>query len=169
MRTFGILASATCLAVTITIFVSCFIQHINFKQNCSGYLKRAADANTIELAAEQLQISLKYLEDKNLTSGKTNIFYYTPNCDIGFWYTNLKESHKELVNLPKSADNLTVSNQLMKLRETILDDHGEGYAITSPPNIEYYPNQVTWCILQWLAALTSVGTLIFVFVAIEGN
>ncbi|MDP2696363.1 MAG: hypothetical protein Q8O87_03920 [bacterium] len=40
------------LAVLIIELVLC----INFDRNCGGYLKRAADANTIQLAEENLAI-----------------------------------------------------------------------------------------------------------------
>lgn len=46
---------------------------MELKQNVSGFLKRAADANTIELANQELTKALDYLEANNLTSGYTSI------------------------------------------------------------------------------------------------
>ena len=92
-------------------------KNIEFKQNVSGYLKRAADANTIALANQELTKVIDYLEANNITEGYTSIFYETPNEDISFWYQNLKASQLELTNL-QSESALEKTNVLMKLRET---------------------------------------------------
>ena len=98
---------------------------ITFDQNCEGHLKLAADANTVELAQQQLSIAVKYCEDNGLTKGYTSIFYRTPDEDIEFWYNNLKSSLNELNAVSADATQLEKSNILMKLRETLLDDNGE--------------------------------------------
>ena len=50
-------------------------KRIEFKQNCSGRLERAANANTVELAVKELDAAIKYAEDKGYTSGYTSVIY----------------------------------------------------------------------------------------------
>ncbi len=114
------------------------VSYINFDRNCEGYLKRAADSNTIDLAANNLKIALKYMEDNNLTSGFTSVFYRTPDEDIGFWYTNVKASLQELNSVGPESTQLERSNILMKLRETLLDQ-GQSTSVTAPAGISIYP------------------------------
>ncbi len=119
---------------------------IVFKQNVTGYLKRAADANTIDLAAVELGKAIEYLEKNNLTTGYTSIIYRTPDEDIDFWYRNLKASAEELKTL-NSTSALEKTNVLMKLRETLLDS-GEKTKVTVPPGLAVYPNNTLWAILM---------------------
>ena len=79
------------------------VRGIQFDRGASGYLKRAADANTVELAETQLRIAVDYIEQKNLTEGYTSIIYRTPDEDVGFWYTNLKISLEELRALDSTS------------------------------------------------------------------
>ena len=123
------------------------LRDIQFVRGCEGHLKRSADANTIELAKIELKTAVDYLESEELTQGSSHVFYEMPNCDIGFWYTNLKASLDELEAMPSDVDRLTASNQLIKLRETLLD-HGEKRArVTLPPDIHVFPNQTVYRIL----------------------
>ena len=69
---------------------------ISFEMHCDQYLKRAADANTVELAKANLAKALKYIENNNLTDGVVSVFLKQPKNDIGFWYSNLKSSLDEL-------------------------------------------------------------------------
>lgn len=116
---------------------------ITFKQNVKGYLKRAADANTVELASGELAIVIDYLEKNDITSGYTSILYETPDEDIDFWYRNIKASQNELLQLPKDANTLEKTNMLIKLRETLLDT-GKGTKVTVPKGIAVYPNNKLW-------------------------
>ncbi|MEO0639786.1 MAG: hypothetical protein AAFY70_08675, partial [Bacteroidota bacterium] len=72
-------------------------------QNVTGHLKNAADANSIELAEQELTIAINYLEDNGLTEGYTSVLYDTPKEDISFWYRNLKASQEELRTLSSSS------------------------------------------------------------------
>lgn len=115
----------TVLVIFSLIFLSIsavlVVKSIKFDQNCGGYLKRAADANTVDLAKSQLKVALDYMEENELTSGYTSIVYRTPDEDISFWYNNIKNSYNELNTVSDTASNLLKSNVLMKLRETLLD------------------------------------------------
>lgn len=126
-------------------------QKIVFKQEVSGYLKRAADANTIDLAKQELGIAVAYLEANNMTEGYTSIFYRTPDEDVGFWYQNLKASLNELENL-QSNSALEKTNVLIKLRETLLDS-GEKTRVTIPEGLHVFPNNGLWALLGWTALI----------------
>ena len=131
----------------IIVFGAFIYQKTMFKKNVSGYLKRAADANTIELAHEELDRALTYLEANDLTEGYTSVLYETPDEDIGFWYRNLKASKEELEKLDNPSA-LEKTNVLMKLRET-LTDTGERTRVTSPDGIHLYPYNAVWAGLGW--------------------
>lgn len=128
------------ITVSAVIFILIIGKGIEFKQNCSGYLKRAAEANTVEMARGELQKSIKYLEDNNLTSGYTSVLWETPDEDIGFWYQNLKASEKELSEVSEDTSSLEKTNLLMKLRETLLQGGEKGDVITYPKGMSVYPH-----------------------------
>ena len=159
------LISIICIISALVICGLRISKGIVFKQNVSGYLKRAADANTIELANEELTKALNYLEANNLTTGYTSMIYKTPDEDIDFWYRNLKASQNELQNL-KSDSALEKTNVLIKLRETLLDS-GEKSRVTVPDGISVYPNNKLWTFLGWFAVIA--GSAGFLIPAIEAD
>jgi hypothetical protein len=136
------LLSILLIASAVGIFAVAIVKKVHLNQNVTGYLKHAADANTIPLANQELTKTIDYLEENNLTEGYTSIIYKTPADDIGFWYQNLKASQEELQNLkPTSA--LERTNVLMKLRET-LTDSGERTKVTYPKGLQFFPNNKLW-------------------------
>lgn len=147
------------LLAACAIFGFRAMKSIGFKQNVKGLIKRAADANTIEIANDELTKVINYLEANNLTSGYTSILYQTPEEDIGFWYKNLKAAQNELQNL-NSTSALERTNVLMKLRETLLDSGEKKSKATIPDGLAFYPNNLMWAVLTWLA----VGLISFVFI-----
>lgn len=140
--------------VCLTICVVVVAKGIIFEQNCKGYLKRAADANTVELAIENLNVAIDYMEKNNLTKGYTSVLWKTPDEDIEFWYNNIKQSQIELMELSPSASVMDKTNMLMKLRETLTDDEKNGVAVTCPKGISRYPNNLLWGILLWLSIIS---------------
>ena len=116
------------------------VNDVIFDRNCGGYLKRSADANTVETAKEQLVIAVEHMEKEDLTDGYTSILYQTPDEDVGFWYNNISESLGELNGMKSDATPLERSNMLMKLRETLLDSGSSGDKITIPSGIHVFPN-----------------------------
>ena len=129
---------------------------IIFNQQCEGYLKRAADANSIELAEAELRKAIHYCEENGLTSGYTSIFYRTPNEDLGFWFTNLQSSLKELEDLPTNSTSLEKSNVLLKLRETLTDQNADGTRVTVPPGISRFAYNAGFTIWGWVSVLVLV-------------
>ena len=53
----------------------CIVKNIQFDQNCEGYLKQAADANTVELAYDRISRALNYIED-NVSKQSSDIYSY---------------------------------------------------------------------------------------------
>ncbi len=131
-------------------------KRIDFKQNCSGRLERAANANTVELAVKELDAAIQYAEAKGYTSGYTSVFYRTPDEDVEYWYNNLCASRQELLNLPDSTSTLEKTNTLMKLRETLTDNGENGSYVIYPDGLQFYPHNLLWGILRliiWNALL----------------
>lgn len=141
-----------CFALFIGLLLFRLYSNIVFDRELSGHLKRAADANTIELALTELQTSLKYIEENNLTSGYTSILYQTPDEDLGFWYSNIKASAEELEK-SKNGSLLEKTNVLLKLRESLMDEDDKGSSVTSPEGISIYPNNKIIAVLFLISLL----------------
>lgn len=142
---------------TLVSLTTCSIKGVNFDRNCTAYLKRAADANTVETAKVELQKTINFLESNNLTKGYTSVFYETPDEDISFWYNNLKSSQLELSKVNNSTSALEKTNLLMKLRETLLDNSGEhGDSLTIPDGLWRYPNNLLYGIWFWVSLSTII-------------
>jgi hypothetical protein len=130
----------------------------------TGHLRRASNANTIELALQEMNVVIKYLQDNKITEGYTSILYRTPSEDVGFWFNNLSQSTDEL-NKAVNCTQLEKSNVLMKLRETLTDNKGDGTTVTRPDGISVYPNNVAFCLFGWI--FTILLTIVSVFIAHE--
>lgn len=130
------------------------VRSIQFDMQCKSYLKLAADANSVELAKDNLEKAIKYAEKNNLTEGIIGIIFKDPINDVGFWYNNMKACYAELENLPDDATSLEKTNVLMKLRESLVDT-GESTSVTLPKGISVYPHNVLFCIWGWFSLILS--------------
>ena len=141
-----------CLLLGIRIW-----KGISFDLGCEAYLKRAADASSIEMAKEELAKAIKYSDDNNLNSGIVSIFFKNPKNDIGYWYNNMKQSYLEMDTLPATSSSLEKTNVLMKLRESLTDQGSSSVTITVPDGITIYPYNrfFFWSIL--VSAILSIG------------
>ena len=162
MKQLSIIFAAIWIAATIW-FIS---MRIEFNQNCKGYLKQAADANTVELALDRLDKALSYVECKGWTDGYTSILWKTEDENIGFWYDNLKASRQELI-LVQNSSQLEQTNVLMKLRETLTENTDKGTAITYPVGLWKYPHNVLYAVLAWIVNI--LGFISFVFFGCMGR
>lgn len=143
---------------------------IRFNIDIGGHMKRAADANTVELATQEMQIVVKNMEQAEMTSGYTSVIYRTPDEDVGFWYTNMKNSLKELQEVKPDTSQLEKSNVLMKLRETLLDNTREGgTGITVPPGISRFPNNAIYAILFWVFLIIAIAGVISIIYGVESR
>ena len=148
---------------TLVSTTTCSVKSINFDRNCTAYLKRAADANTVETAKLELQKTINYLECNNLTKGYTSIFYETPDEDVSFWYNNLKSSQLELSKVNNSTSALEKTNLLMKLKETLLNSSRKNDNVTIPDGLWKYPNNLSYGIWFWISLfLFGAGLLLIV-------
>jgi ribosome recycling factor len=125
--------------------------------HCGGHLKRAADANTVDMAKKELAEVLKYLEDNKMTEGYTSVLWKTPSEDVGFWYQNLKSAKEELDKVTPETTQLERTNVLMKLRETLLDHGEKGDSVTAPGGISVFPSNTPYFIFGWLTGLIGCG------------
>ena len=139
---------------------------IVYNIDCGGHIKRAADANTVELAIQEMKTVVAYLEARGMTSGYTSVLYRTPDEDIGFWYQNLKASLGELEKITPETTQLERSNILIKLRETLLD-HGQSVSVTQPSGISIYPNNVAYAWFGWLGLVAAIGGAVLFIIGLD--
>lgn len=154
---FGVIVLLFWLALRI-------IGMVDFKVGCGGHMKRAADANSVELAIQEMRTVVNYAEKKGLTSGYTSFFsfYQAPEKDIGFWYKNMKTSLEELESVKPGATSLEKSNILIKLRETLLDNGKDGDSLTVPSGISIYPRNVSYLFMFVIGVIFfGVGVLFY--------
>ena len=143
------------LLVGAFMFVAPISMNIEFNQQCGGYLKQAADANTVELALERIDLAVKYIEEKGYTSGYTSVVWKTEDENIGYWYKNLKACQKELKDV-QGGTQLEKSNVLMKVRESLTDNGKDGIELTIPDGLYKYPHNLLLGIIEILALLLVV-------------
>ena len=135
------------------------VKYVQFNLDCEAYLKRAADANTVELAKGELAKAIDYIEKNNMTDGIVSIFLKNPANDMGFWYKNIKSAYEELDSLTEDSTPLEKTNVLMKLRESLTDaDESGGTKVMSPQGVEIYPDNAMYF---WWSALSCVALCVF--------
>lgn len=158
-KTLAVVFMAGC-AIFATWSITRSWMAIQFDRNCGGYLARAANANTVELAKEQLTTALGYIERHGLTNGYTSIIWTTPDEDVGYWHTNLRESLKELEAIPVASTGLERSNLLLKLRESLTDHGDDGTKVVMPRGISVCPFNTIFAWWGWIATLITLGPIV---------
>lgn len=149
--------------ISVLLIGGIAVNKVSFNNGCGGHLKRAADANTIDMAKEELKTALDYMEEHDMTHGYTSVFYNTPDEDVKFWYNNVKSSYNELLSLDSTVTHLEKSNMLIKLRETLLDHGDKGESITCPDGISRFPNNGAWA-FGWLIIIATIALWVYAFV-----
>ena len=150
-----VIAFLICVISLISPIIT-IVRGIEFDQNCGGYLKQTADANSVELAIERLEKAISYVEAKDLTTGYTSILWKTESDNIGFWYENLLTCRDELNDCINSSQ-FEKTNVLMKVRESLTDNGEKGTTLTVPNGISRYPNNGVFAIFN------TISVLLFVF------
>jgi len=140
------------LIVSLIVPAIVIVKSVKFSQECTGYLKQAADANTVELALERVDLALNYIESHNLTSGYTSVLWRTEDENIEYWYRNIKACREELENNVE-ASSLEKSNVLMKVRETLTDEGEKGTELTVPKGLSRYPYNLLFGILNIISCI----------------
>jgi hypothetical protein len=154
---FGTLFGLAIVSLIIWAIVR-IVANVSFGMDCTDYLKRAADANSIPLASQNLNVAINYLESHDLTSGTVSIFLKQPKNDVGFLYQNLIASRNDLASIKEDATPLEKSNVLMKLRETLLDSGKDGDNVTLPNGISIYPNNLSYF---WWSLVSLIMAVVF--------
>lgn len=162
-KIFMVFAIITTIALGTWVTVR-IVKATQFEIGCAQYIKRAADANTVETAKEELSKAISYAEKNNLTEGVASIFLHQPRNDVGYWYKNMKESYFELENLSENATSLEKTNVLMKLRETLTDDQESGVIVTLPDGISIYPYNFLYFLWGLLSFISCFVLWIMVYV-----
>lgn len=152
------------VALIVCAFIApiiCIIRGVVFNQNCGGYLEQAANANSVELALERLNVAIEYAEEHNMTDGYTSVLWKTESDNIGYWYRNLKTCQEELEACVNSSQ-LEKTNVLLKVRESLTDEGKDGTELITPNGISRYPNNALFGILNWVSLIMFiVGCAIF--------
>lgn len=146
-----------CLALilSLALMISFLVyKNITFDIEIGSRMKRAADANTVEIAVKELDVVIDNIEKRGLETGTTSVLYSTPACDLDFWYNNIKASRDELRSIQndKLATIMDKTNALIKLRESLINHTGQnGETINIPPAAAVHPYNVvmTYAILIW--------------------
>lgn len=171
MKGFSVFLAIACTLAFIVWATFRIVFGMTFDIDCGGHLKNAADANTIKLAQQELEIALKYIEGHNLTKGNTGVVFHYPQNDVGFWYKNLKSSHEQLAKISESTTPLSQieeTNALMKLRETLVDHKESGDVVTCPSGIAVFPYNALFLIWGWVSLLGGcLACLIFAVIEIR--
>lgn len=160
MKTFISIIIFLLALVTPTVTI---IKSVQFDQDCGGYLKQAADANSVELAEQRLNLAIDYIEKHELTSGYTSVLWNTEDENVGYWYNNLKQCQKELADT-KNNSTLENTNVLMKLRESLTDANQNGTSLTIPYGISRYPHNLLYAVFN---ILSGIILLIFGFIGLS--
>lgn len=132
-------------------------QEYTLHRDVTGHLKRAADANSVRLAKQELDTAIQGIRDRNLTEGETHILFPSPSQDLGFWFDNITSARQDLDKLDLEDDQLTTTNALMKLRETLLDEN----SITVPTNASVFPFVGIYHVFLTLSLLWTFGVAVF--------
>lgn len=134
------------------------VNYYKFDINCVQYIKRAADASSVDVAKRELGKAIEYCEDNGLTEGIVSIFLKQPKNDIGFWYENMKVAYAELEALPEDSTPLEKTNVLMKIRESLTENGENSSYVEIPEGIEIHPNNALYF---WWVIISAIGFLVF--------
>ena len=156
------LISSILIMLSLVVPTLLIVKEVKFNQNCGGYLKQAADANTPELALERINVAVNYIESRHLTEGYTSVMWRTEAENVEFWYRNIIACRDELQSCLNSSQ-LEKTNVLMKVRESLTDDSNGSVSLTIPLGISRYPHNFTWAVMVTLSIfifLVGVGCVL---------
>lgn len=159
----------TSILSLIVFSITAIVLTIQFDRDIGGHLKLAADANNTEMTERKLSLAVDGMQRWNLCNEGgdncfTSVLWRTPDEDVGYWRENIENTLADLQSMTaeERADNLIESNQLIKVRETLLDAGQSGDYVTSPSGISRYPNNgsfALWGCLSLLVCLLSLGMI----------
>lgn len=154
-----IILGTSILSIIILTIITVVLS-IQFDREIGGHLKLAADANNTEMSERKLKLAVDGMEQWGLCNEGgdncfTSILYRTPDEDVGYWRENIENTLADLQAMTpeKRADNLVESNQLIKVRETLLDAGQSGDFVTAPSGVSRYPNNGTYALWFWISLI----------------
>jgi len=155
------------ISICVCLIVQ-FVAKVQFDRKYLGHLKRASDANSLELAERELSIALNYAKSRQLDTevGRsqgwyddyTDILYTSPENQISFHIENVEACLHDVQEVRARGDQASPmerSNVLMKLRESLLDDSQSGHDVTCPGGLYLYPHNFGYAV--WIGITALVG------------
>lgn len=146
--------------MTFVIFAF-IIMAQNFEDTHGRLLRRAATAQTAEVALSSLDQALRGLEADGLTHGNTAFFRARRETDIGLWYQGLRSARTELQTALASSPASEASQQLAlrRFHDRLAYGGPEGTVLIMPESIACHP---------WNRALLGIlfALVLFVFLGI---
>ena len=155
-----------CLAFLAFVILG-IVKDVNANMGYKDYLKLAADAPTVQKSYDFLNKALNYIEENDMTKGSAAIFIKKPSRDIGVWYGQIKgarDTLSEIIKKEDQASQLEKDNALMKVREVLTDDGGDGIRVTIPTGLVLYP-LFAW--YWWI--LLAIGVLAIIVICWTAN
>jgi len=148
MRKALLVLAIVCSVLAVWVSVAVAARSIRFTNGCTGYLKLAANAATVERAEVFLTKVVDYIDKNDLNIGNSSIFIERPTNDLQEWSKNLRTARNLLARLidDPNTSQLTKDNTLMKIREVILKESNDDNSVNVPDNIALYPWQA-WFVM----------------------
>lgn len=129
---------------------------IVFERDIGSALKKAASADSVELAARNLGIALKKLEAKEDAAGFTSLFQGAADEDVGSWCNELEAALWELQAIKPKASRLERRNALLTLRGILLNNTEGIVHVMVPPGISVFPHNMLYATWGWSSFIFSV-------------
>ena len=149
------------LFVLIVITFECVTTQ-KFKIEFLGHLERAANTTLTETALNELGIGVDYLEIKQMTSGFTSVVWNTPDEDVGYFYTNLKNAYANLHKINYTGTEIEKSNALLKLKESLIYNNGKhGDKVIYPDDLQYYQNKYIWAFFDYSSGFLFIYLILY--------
>lgn len=155
------------MSMAVCAFLASSVSGYLLEIQCTGRLKRAADANTVEMAREELGAAIAYAKTRGYTDGSTAFFFHGPQEDVGFWFRNLVAAENELASLPDNASAMERTNVLMKLRETLLDSVEGKTVVTQPKLLYLHPHTLIYSFLIMTCYVLGLAGLVVALALIK--
>ena len=133
----------------LSIFARCTVI-TSFDKNCTEYLEKATEVNSVDLAKENLKEALSHVSILEKEEANNN--------EISYWYKNLKSSYEELESLPNDLSSLEEHLVLARLGSEIDTNVPEEVKLYPYGNFSYLLCAITFgigAIIFWICFFVS--------------
>lgn len=121
-----------------------WIEDVNIQTQFINPLKFAVSDTDPARMAKTFHKILDYLHKEGLDKRNVCTWLYSEVCDSALFYNKLEDSYQDLMAL-EDSDPLTISNILIKTRESFIDDSPNSETLDFPSNI---PIAIKWKVLK---------------------